>query len=122
MARLTQKLRRAAQELLDRQHRKTHPIGRFDNAGRFYLDPIFPCCAGLRTPSRAFPYPQMSHGRTIIHVATEFGYTPAVLRAARTRIVTERSALQLQAEMGISQDDLTRTHLDAEALVEEVDE
>ena len=90
--RLTQKLRRTVQELLDRQHRKTHPAGRFDSAGRFYIDPAYPCCAGLRTPSRSYPYPQMSHGRTLLHVATEFGYAPSVLRAAMTRIVTEKSA------------------------------
>ena len=88
--RLTSRLRLAAQELFDRQDRKTHPAGNFDNAGRFYLAPSLSCCSGIRTPSRAYPYSEMAHGRTIVHVANEFGYAPKVLTAAITRIVNER--------------------------------
>jgi hypothetical protein len=56
---------------LNRKNRNENPTGKFDNAGRFYLDASEhrECCEGLRSPSRAFPYSQMVHGRTAKHVA-----------------------------------------------------
>lgn len=58
-----------------RQERNEHPSGGFDNAGRWYPDEEekCDCCYGLRAPSRAFPYPLMTHCRTINHVANLFG-------------------------------------------------
>ena len=88
--RLTSRLRLAAQELCDRQARKTHPAGNFDNAGKFYLASPLPCCAGIRQPTRGYPYSLNSHARSIPHVAAEFGYALSVLRGAITRIVKER--------------------------------
>ncbi len=48
------------------QTRRIHPQGEFDKAGRFYLD-IRPNC-DIRSPSRGYPYPEMTHGRTLDYV------------------------------------------------------
>lgn len=66
---LDEKLHAAAIEFLELQDRKTHPEGKFDNAGRFYLGSKCACCEGLRTPSRMYPLSEMAHGRTALHVA-----------------------------------------------------
>lgn len=62
-----------AQEYLDRRDRLSHPKGSFDSAKRFYLGNHFRCCAGIRSPSRAYPFSQIKHGRSLPHVAHEFG-------------------------------------------------
>lgn len=64
-----EKLHTAAIEFLDLQDRNTHPDGKFDNAGRFYLRSKCSCCDGLRAPSRLYPMSEMAHGRTALHVA-----------------------------------------------------
>lgn len=46
----------------DLQERKLHPSGRFDSAGRFYLDHAD--LVDVRSPSRTYPYSQMRAGRT----------------------------------------------------------
>lgn len=48
------------------QTRRVNPKGEFDKAGRFYLD-IRPNC-DIRSPSRHYPYPEMTHGRTLDYV------------------------------------------------------
>ena len=74
---------KAAQEFLDLKNRVKHPEGTFDKAGRFYLEETYPCCF-VRSPSRAYPYSQMVHGRTAEHVAHVYGISPEdVRRAAR---------------------------------------
>lgn len=50
-----------------------------DQAKRFWLAEKLSCC-GVRTPSRAHPFSQLSHGRTIVHVANLEG---ADLKAVR---------------------------------------
>jgi hypothetical protein len=69
----------AAREFLDLQSRKIHPEGRFDKAKRFYLDVTYECCT-TRSPSRAYPYSQMVHGRTAEHVAHKYGLSAANIR------------------------------------------
>lgn len=44
------------------KERKIHPSGRFDSAGRFYLDHAD--LVDVRSPSRTYPYSQMRAGRT----------------------------------------------------------
>lgn len=58
----------SAIEYIKLQAREINPVGTFDNAGRFYLDETFACCA-VRQPSRSYPYSLMHHGRTLTHVA-----------------------------------------------------
>lgn len=61
------------EEYMDRKSRISHPKGKRDSAGRFYLNEHYRCCAGIRSPSRAFPFSQSKHGRSLPHVAHEFG-------------------------------------------------
>lgn len=69
----------AAARYLRRKNRKEMPAGNFDNAKRFFLAETLSCCR-VRTPSRAHPFSQLSHGRTIVHVANLEG---ADLKAVR---------------------------------------
>ena len=50
------------------KRRNVNPDGKSDNAGRFYLQTSCPHCATIRSPSRAFPYSALVHGRTYKHV------------------------------------------------------
>lgn len=59
----------AGREADRRVARLSHPRGRFDNAGRFFLAERCDCCTGIRTPSLARPSTEMLHGRSITHVA-----------------------------------------------------
>ncbi|MEX1236528.1 MAG: hypothetical protein WEB56_16215 [Roseovarius sp.] len=59
----------AAQEAYNRQHRLSHPPGKFDKAKRFTLHERGACCDTIRAPSRALPYTEMTHGRSVTHVA-----------------------------------------------------
>jgi hypothetical protein len=63
---------RAAAEAIARRERRSHPPGYFDKAGRFFLTERCECCAEIKTPSRTWPYPEMNHGRTLVHVASVF--------------------------------------------------
>jgi hypothetical protein len=55
-----------------------------DRGGRFYLGKQEQCphCAGIREPSRAFPFSQMKHGRSVVHVAALFGADPLQVKRA----------------------------------------
>ena len=64
-----------------RRQRLAHPKGRFDSAGRFFLNERCDCCVGLRQPSRAYPHSQMQHGRCLRHVANL--YNAPVLHVGR---------------------------------------
>lgn len=64
---------KAVDEHLKRKARTSNPEGSFDNAKRFYLDKQYACCEPIRSPSRSFPYSQMTHARSVEHVAHEFG-------------------------------------------------
>lgn len=70
--------------------RAINPPGTFDNAGRFYLSERGACCAGLRSPSRAYPYSQMVHGRTLKHIATMRGVSVHEARSALARMIVRQ--------------------------------
>lgn len=71
----------AADEYIKLRDRVAHPVGEFDKQGRFSLTTRCECCVGIRSPSKRYPYSQMTHGRSFVHVATAAGlpqYTKAV--------------------------------------------
>lgn len=70
---LTERIKKCAYEYIARNNRLAHPAGSFDSAGRFTLSKRYDCCTGIRSPSRAFPYSENKHGRSLCHVAHEFG-------------------------------------------------
>ena len=69
------KVQEAVTEYLKLKNREIHPEGTFDKGGRFYLaeSEKHDCCRGIRSPSRAYPYSEMKHARTLKHVAQKFG-------------------------------------------------
>lgn len=74
---------RAKAEAIERRKRRRHPPGYFDKAGRFFLSERCECCAEVKTPPRTWPFLEMQHGRTLVHVASVFGVE---LRHLRKRI------------------------------------
>ena len=64
---------KAALEYNALKNRKVNPAGKFDNGGRFHLVRRCDCCNSIRSPSRAYPYSEMLHGRSSVHVATIHG-------------------------------------------------
>ena len=71
---MTTKAQETITEYLKLKNRKTHPEGTFDSGGRFYLaeSEKHDCCRGIRSPSRAYPYSEMVHARTLKHVAHKY--------------------------------------------------
>ena len=70
-----------------RQMRQAHPDGAFDRKGRWYPSESEqrPCCAGIRSPSAAWPHSLNKHCRSVEHVAALTGVeAKALRRAART--------------------------------------
>lgn len=57
----------------DRKSRRTDPPGRFDRAGRFYARERTNSVRTCRSPSRAYPYPEMRAARTADHCAEVIG-------------------------------------------------
>ena len=57
--------------------RGMNPAGEFDSGGRFYLRKKCACCVGIRKPSRTYPYSEMVHGRSAVHVASSWGVDAA---------------------------------------------
>ena len=57
----------AAAVFIRRKNRTEHPPGKFDSAGRWYASEEIQ--GYIRAPSRAYPYSQMVHCRTLDHVA-----------------------------------------------------
>ncbi len=53
-----------------RKNRNSDPVGSFDRQGRFYLgeEEVCSCCSAIRTPSKAYPYSELTHARTKKHV------------------------------------------------------
>jgi len=70
---LCKEILNCAKEYISRQDRLSHPAGAFDNAKRFSLAEKYQCCDEIRYPSRRFPFPEMTHGRSLQHVAHELG-------------------------------------------------
>ncbi|SDY88289.1 hypothetical protein [Citreimonas salinaria] len=56
-----------------RKNRDSNPPGDFDSAGRFYAHERTRAVESVRSPSRAFPYSQMTAARTVRHCAEVFG-------------------------------------------------
>jgi ribosomal protein L12E/L44/L45/RPP1/RPP2 len=88
---------KAALQLCALRSRHTHPNGLFDNAGRFYLADMCDCCVGLRSPSRAYPFSQMVHGRSALHVATRFGVDKSNVSYVANLIDADPSLQQVAA-------------------------
>lgn len=88
-----------AREYINRRDRICHPGGSFDSGGRFSLSEKYDCCDGIRSPSRAYPFSEMLHGRTLGHVAHEFCIEQhiSVIRRIANRLTKEGedSALEL---------------------------
>ena len=81
----------AAREYVTLQSRQTHPVGTFDNAGRWF--PSVACRCAVLHPSRAYPYSLLVHMRTAQHVAEVRGVNRArLLAAARTISATAPDA------------------------------
>lgn len=76
----------AAREFLELRDRTKNPPGHFDKAGRWYPDNYFPCCNAVRSPSRAWPYSELTHARTGKHVAARFGVNETELRRSARQI------------------------------------
>lgn len=79
----------AAREYIALRDRQQHPAGRFDRKGRFELAQTFECCRGIRAPSKRYPYPEMLHGRTVIHVAHIHGLPVEIVRRAVFLVETD---------------------------------
>lgn len=88
MSLLSATILNCAKEYISRQDRSSHPAGTFDNAKRFSLAEKYPCCDDIRFPSRRFPFPEMTHGRSLQHVAHEFGVAKhlKIIRQATNRL------------------------------------
>lgn len=85
----------AAIEYLKRKHRLSHPEGEFDGGGRFCLsdDERQICCLSIRTPSRSYPYSEMTHGRSLTHVAKLYKVDALVVRRISKRLEELTGAL-----------------------------
>lgn len=79
----------AAQTYLSRRERRTHPVGTFDKAGRWYPkgNEKTADCAVIRPPSRAYPYSLMLHCRTAAHVAALYGVAARDVRRTAKQIL-----------------------------------
>lgn len=93
------KVKKAAQEFEDLRDRKSHPEGKFDNAGRWYPSEYCPCCNNIRSPSRAYPYTLLTHCRSAAHLAYVYEIEASDIRSA-SKIGSEVWALKkaLEAE------------------------
>ena len=71
------------------QIRNKHPDGKFDSAGRFYADcgERHECCDYICPPSRSFPYSEMAHCRSLLHVSTAHGTTPEDVKNAALAVI-----------------------------------
>ncbi|GAA3954406.1 hypothetical protein [Allohahella marinimesophila] len=82
----------AATEYLMLKSRRKHPEGTFDDARRFSLATRCECCLSIRTPSRRYPYSEMVHGRSLKHVAHEFGLEGHMLELKRLVRTMEKAS------------------------------
>ena len=70
----------AAREFIALRARAKNPPGSFDSARRWYPDQYFSCCSNVRSPSRAWPFSELTHARTARHVAARFGVDESAVR------------------------------------------
>ncbi len=96
-------LHKAAVEFDELQEGKRHPDTMRDNGNRYFLKKRYPCCDGIRTPSRSFPFAELVHGRTALHVAHASGFPAraAKVRAYRT-LMKRHPLLRTSAAIGMA--------------------
>lgn len=82
MTEIKKEILAAIDEYTKLKNREIHPDGEFDSGGRFYLKDRYDCCKGIRNPSRAYPYSEMVHGRTLKHIAHKYGIDEKECRKA----------------------------------------
>ena len=70
-----------------RRDRRIHPVGTFDNAGRWYPSDAEDCGVSNshRSPSRSYPYSYMTACRSRRHVAALAAQSPALFAAELVR-------------------------------------
>jgi hypothetical protein len=75
MNQATEATKQAVQTYIQRRDRFSHPDGTFDSAGRWEMSDSerCDCCAGIRTPSRRWPYSELLHCRTLAHCCALHG-------------------------------------------------
>jgi len=85
---MERKLEKAVEEYLNRQSRKTHPEGQFDNKKRWYPaeHEKQECCSYIRSPSAGWPFSLLVHCRTAEHVANLFKVDVTDLRREARKI------------------------------------
>lgn len=92
------KIVKAAKETIALRDRTVHPAGLFDNGGRFYIASRCDCCIGVRSPSRSFPFSEMVHARSAVHVAHTFGVQEHIsLVKAVIRLLDKKSKVSMAA-------------------------
>ena len=91
--RMTEKLRKTAERVVDLRTRRAHPNGTFDGGGRWFPDESLACCKMIREPSRAHPYSLLVHQRSLVHLAFATGYSISTLRIAARRVLQELVAV-----------------------------
>ncbi|WP_347138952.1 hypothetical protein [Paracoccus sp. SSK6] len=74
---------KAGEEFFRRKSRNTNPPGSFDRAGRFTADERTEAVRTCRSPSRAYPWPEMHAARTAAHCAEVHGVPEDRLIAVR---------------------------------------
>ena len=91
---------KAARTYINRQSRREHPDGKFDNGGRWYPSETgrCECCDHVRYPSRRWPYSLMLHCRTAKHIANLYGVSARELKREAKRILNEEN-VESQAVM-----------------------
>ena len=116
-----EKLQKAYEEWRARKDRERHPDGHFDNGGRWYPSDQEEqeCCKQIRWPSRRWPYSLLKHCRSIEHVATLYGVSPADLRAYACKVEgwTDRARLtptEAYKMVGVTEDGRLVSIFDAE--------
>lgn len=74
---------KAGTEFFLRKSRASNPPGQFDRAGRFFAEERTEAVRTCRSPSRAYPWPEMHAARSAAHCAEVFGVPDDRLIAVR---------------------------------------
>ncbi len=92
-------------EIIDQQqkleNRECHPAGHFDNRNRFYLHTQYECCQSIREPSAAYPFSEMKHARSLIHVVHENDMSEhlCAIKALKNALKNKRIRFKTVAEL-----------------------
>lgn len=92
----------AAEHYIKLRDRDMHPAGNVDSAGRFFLDRRYECCRGIRSPSRNYPFSEMVHARTVLHVACELKLSDYIKAIRKVSGVLDKSGEEAAREMIVS--------------------